>query len=114
MALALDGALATPALRPLANRAYTDAGFLAAELAAVWGSGWFCVGFAHEVPEPGCVRPVDVAGKPLLMARDHDAGSGSSGTSAVIAACASSMRPPASPASSAAPITRGAMRWTGR
>jgi choline monooxygenase len=56
---------------PLGNAAYTDAAFFRAEIDAVWTDGWCCIGFAHEVPEPGSVHPVEIAGKPLLLARDH-------------------------------------------
>jgi len=62
----------TVAGRPLGNRAYVDPGFFASELAAVWSDDWFCLAFAHEVPEPGHVQPVQVGQKPLLLVRDHD------------------------------------------
>ena len=72
MAVALDGAPRAAMVRPLGNRAYADAGFFAAELASVWGGGWCCLGFSHEVPAPGHVHPVEIGRKPLLMVRDHD------------------------------------------
>jgi choline monooxygenase len=72
MAVARDGAPRTVMARPLGNRAYADAGFFAAELASVWDGGWCCLGFSHEVPAPGHVRPMELGGKPLLMVRDHD------------------------------------------
>jgi len=68
VALEVDHAVAA---RPLPNRAYIDPAFFQAELRQLWGSTWFCLGFAHEVPEPGSVEPVDLAGQPLLLARDH-------------------------------------------
>lgn len=71
MALALE-VDQKPAVRPLGNGTYTNPAFFAAELRQVWANGWFCLGFAHEVPDPGCVKPVDVAGWPLLLVRDHD------------------------------------------
>lgn len=71
MAVALENAPARTTVRPLANHAYTDPGFFSTELAKVWATGWFCLGFAHEVPEPGAVLPVDAVGQPLLLVRDH-------------------------------------------
>jgi phenylpropionate dioxygenase-like ring-hydroxylating dioxygenase large terminal subunit len=59
------------AATPLGNRAYTDAAFFRRELDRLWGTSWFCIGFAHEVPEPGDARPVELGGKPLLLVRDH-------------------------------------------
>lgn len=60
-----------PGIEPLGNAAYTDPAFFAAELRQAWSAGWFCLGFAHEVPETGSVKPVELAGQPLLMLRDH-------------------------------------------
>lgn len=71
MAVALETVSEATAAPPLGNSAYTDPAFFAAELDRLWGKSWVCIGFAHEVPEPGCVRPVSLAGKPLLMLRDH-------------------------------------------
>ncbi len=74
MAVAAASEVRAAPVRPLANRAYTDPGFFAAEAAALWAGGWCCIGFAHEVPEPGWVRPVDLGGRPLLLVRDHQGG----------------------------------------
>jgi phenylpropionate dioxygenase-like ring-hydroxylating dioxygenase large terminal subunit len=74
MAVAVERREGTQPARPLGNRAYTDPAFFAAEIDRLWGTGWLCLGFAHEVPEPGHVLPVELAGKPLLLVRDHTGG----------------------------------------
>ena len=71
MAVALETVSEATAALPLGNSAYADPAFFASELDRLWGKSWVCIGFAHEVPEPGCVRPVSLGGKPLLMLRDH-------------------------------------------
>jgi len=71
MAVALEAVSDAPAALPLGNRSYTDPAFFQAELDQLWARTWVCIGFAHEVPEAGCVRPVSLAGKPLLLLRDH-------------------------------------------
>ena len=71
MAVALEVGRETAPVTPLGNRAYTDPAFFAAELDRLWATSWICLGFAHEVPEPGHVRPVSLGGKPLLLVRDH-------------------------------------------
>jgi phenylpropionate dioxygenase-like ring-hydroxylating dioxygenase large terminal subunit len=72
MAEACEAERSAGAARPLGNKAYVDPTFFADELATVWAGGWFCLAFAHEVPEPGHVRPAQLGQKPLLLARDHD------------------------------------------
>lgn len=72
MAVAHRAELTAGGARPLGNRAYVDPTFFADELATVWAGGWFCLAFAHEVLEPGHVRPVQFGQKPLLLARNHD------------------------------------------
>ncbi len=71
MAVALEVGRETAPVTPLGNRAYTDPAFFRAELDRLWGKSWVCLGFAHEVPEPGHVHPVSLGGKPLLLVRDH-------------------------------------------
>ena len=71
MAVAFEVTAETRLAAPLPNAAYTDPGFFTAELDRLWGASWVCLGFAHEVPEPGSVRPVSLGTKPLLMVRDH-------------------------------------------
>jgi choline monooxygenase len=71
MAVALEIERKAASVTPIGNRAYTDPTFFRAELDRLWANSWVCVGFAHEVPEPGDARPVDAGGKPLLLLRDH-------------------------------------------
>lgn len=67
-----------PVLRPierangLPNPCYTDAECFAAERRLVFETGWSAAGFARDAAEPGDVRPVDVFGLPLLLARDGE------------------------------------------
>ena len=44
---------------------------MALENDRVFARNWVCIGFLDDVPEPGDVRPVSVAGKSLLMLRDE-------------------------------------------
>ena len=50
--------------------AYTDQRFWEIECDTVLAEGWVCVGFAHELAEPGDATPVTVAGKPVLLVRN--------------------------------------------
>ncbi|MCA8966314.1 MAG: aromatic ring-hydroxylating dioxygenase subunit alpha [Planctomycetes bacterium] len=57
--------------RPLPASVYTDPAVLATELERGFAGGWCGIGFASDVPNPGDVRPVTLAGRPLLMTRDR-------------------------------------------
>jgi len=50
---------------------YTDEGFWELECETVLAEGWVCVGFAHELTEPGDATPVTVAGKPVLLLKNR-------------------------------------------
>lgn len=50
--------------------AYTDDRFWRVECDTVLNDTWVCVGFVHELPDPGDVTPTAVAGKPILLARN--------------------------------------------
>jgi choline monooxygenase len=52
--------------------AYHDPEFLRAEVAHVLGRNWISVGVAGQVPLPGQIAPVNVAGLPLMMVRGAD------------------------------------------
>jgi len=54
----------------LPGEAYTDAGFLRTEFATLFRDNWVFVAFAHHLPRPGDVRPVQAAGLPLVLVRD--------------------------------------------
>jgi choline monooxygenase len=51
---------------------YTDAGVLAVEQKKLFEDGWVSVLAAGQLPKPGDVRPVTVAGRPLLVVRDRE------------------------------------------
>ena len=50
--------------------AYTDERFWEIERDTVLAENWVCVGFAHELAEPGDAMPVSVAEKPVLLVRN--------------------------------------------
>lgn len=52
--------------------AYTDDSFWRAECNTVLSRNWVCVGFAHELAEPGDAIPITVAGRPLLLVCNAD------------------------------------------
>lgn len=54
----------------LANRYYTDPDCFEDEKHRVFFAGWSGIGFAKDVPEPGCVVPLEFLGMPLLLVRD--------------------------------------------
>jgi phenylpropionate dioxygenase-like ring-hydroxylating dioxygenase large terminal subunit len=49
---------------------YTDPDALRLEWDRIFHRGWSCIGFAHDVANPGDVAPIDHLGAPLIMARD--------------------------------------------
>jgi len=51
---------------------YTDPGVLAVEHKKLFEGGWVSVLAAGQLPKPGDVRPVTVAGRPLLVVRDRE------------------------------------------
>ena len=55
---------------PLPARLYTEPAVLEHELEAAFAAGWASAGLAADVPAPGDVRPVSLAGRPLLLVRD--------------------------------------------
>ena len=54
----------------LPNEAFTSAEFLELENRLLFRRTWMCAGFVHELGAPGSIRPVEVAGVPILLARD--------------------------------------------
>ena len=61
----------SPEAEGLASRWYTDADALEAEFHRIFAAGWFCLGFAKDVPDPGDARPAELLGRPLMMLRDR-------------------------------------------
>ncbi|MEO1210075.1 MAG: aromatic ring-hydroxylating dioxygenase subunit alpha [Cyanobacteria bacterium J06638_20] len=51
--------------------AYTSPEFLDLERQTVFANHWVCVGLASDVPNPGDLLPVDVAGIPIVLVRDR-------------------------------------------
>jgi choline monooxygenase len=56
----------------LPGRAYYDEFFYQAERKHVFAASWTGVGFGSDVPNPGDVKPVSVAGYELLLVRGKD------------------------------------------
>ena len=63
----LDGPLEK--VRGLPNEAYTSQAFFELEQKTLFPRCWTFAGVASELPEVGDVRPVEVAGQPLLLIR---------------------------------------------
>ena len=61
----------TMTARGLPNEAFTSPDFLALELEQLFARTWIFVGVASDISNPGDVKPVEVAGRALLMATDH-------------------------------------------
>ena len=53
---------------------YTSPTFFEFEREAVFGRSWVCVGRADQLPEPGDLLSVSVAGEPLILARIQTGG----------------------------------------
>jgi choline monooxygenase len=51
--------------------AYTNPDFLELERQTLFTNHWVCVGLASDVANPGDMRPVDVAGMPVVLVRDR-------------------------------------------
>jgi phenylpropionate dioxygenase-like ring-hydroxylating dioxygenase large terminal subunit len=60
---------ATVALPP---EVFFDPQFYEFELDAVWGRGWFCIGRATDIPNPGDYYTITVDKDPLLVVRQRD------------------------------------------
>ena len=54
----------------LPSRAYVDAAWFDAEQERIFGRRWVAVCFLHQMAAPGTVRPVVVAGRPVLLVTD--------------------------------------------
>ena len=62
----------TAQARGLPGAAY-QAGFYALEQAALFPAQWCAIGYASDLPEPGDIVPVDLAGSPVILVRGQDA-----------------------------------------
>ena len=68
MALMLDE---TADARGLPNDAFTSPEFLALEFKHVFTRTWTFAGVASDVSEPGDVKPIEIAGRALILLTDH-------------------------------------------
>ncbi|MGY8996344.1 MAG: aromatic ring-hydroxylating oxygenase subunit alpha, partial [Alphaproteobacteria bacterium] len=58
--------------RGLPNAAFTDEDFLKLEQKYLFARTWVFAGQASELPDVGDVRPVSVAGRPVILVRGRD------------------------------------------
>ncbi len=56
----------------LPNPAFTDEAFYALEQERIFARSWVLAGFARDIPEPGDILPVEIAGRPVLLLRDRE------------------------------------------
>ncbi|MGI9319579.1 MAG: aromatic ring-hydroxylating oxygenase subunit alpha, partial [bacterium] len=56
----------------LPNIAYTSEAFYRFEQQTVFRKSWVFAAFAHQLPDPGDMLPVDIAGQPVVIVRDED------------------------------------------
>ena len=62
----IDEALSLP------NPAYTSEDFFQLENERLFSRTWMLAGYGHQVPDPGDVHPVSIAGQPLVIVHGHD------------------------------------------
>ena len=58
----------------LPNAAFTSDAFFALEQARLFARTWVLAGFAHQIPDPGDIVPIEVAGAPVILVRGADGG----------------------------------------
>ena len=58
--------------RLLPPELYTSPEFFAFEKRAIFLKEWLCVGRANQIPDPGDYLTIEIAGEPLIAARDQD------------------------------------------
>ncbi len=58
--------------RGLPNDAYIDDEYFRSEKQALFADNWFAIGFGKDVPQPGCVMPIDFMDIPFLITRNRD------------------------------------------
>ncbi|HWK47700.1 MAG TPA: aromatic ring-hydroxylating dioxygenase subunit alpha [Stellaceae bacterium] len=51
---------------------YTDPAFFGVERELTFGRSWVCAGIVDDLPNPGDLVPIDIAGIPILLARAAD------------------------------------------
>ncbi|MEM7268062.1 MAG: SRPBCC family protein [Pseudomonadota bacterium] len=58
--------------RAMPPSVYTSEAFLKKELEGIFARDWFCVGRASALSEPGDYLTLELAGQPIIVARDKD------------------------------------------
>ncbi|MGC6516781.1 MAG: aromatic ring-hydroxylating oxygenase subunit alpha [Candidatus Puniceispirillaceae bacterium] len=58
--------------RGLPNDAYINEDYFTSETKTVFANNWFAIGFGKDVPEAGCVMPVDFMDIPFLVTRNRE------------------------------------------
>ena len=56
----------------LPNACYIDPAMYQHEQNTLFRDSWVAVGFGKDIPQPGCVKPVNFAGLPMLLVRNQD------------------------------------------
>ena len=56
----------------LPNACYIDSTMYQHEQNTLFRNSWVAVGFGKDIPQPGCVKPVNFAGLPMLLVRNQD------------------------------------------
>ncbi|MGB0198380.1 MAG: aromatic ring-hydroxylating oxygenase subunit alpha, partial [Candidatus Puniceispirillaceae bacterium] len=54
------------------NACYIDPAMYQHEQNTLFRDSWVAVGFGKDIPQPGCVKPVNFAGLPMLLVRNQD------------------------------------------
>ena len=58
--------------RGLSNEAYVARDYYLEERNNIFAKNWFAIGFGKDVPQPGCVKPVDFMDIPFLITRNRE------------------------------------------
>lgn len=56
----------------LPNACYINDDMYKSEQQQIFADGWAAIGFGIDVPDPGCVKPLEFLGIPLLLTRTRD------------------------------------------
>ncbi len=60
-----------PLARGLPAFAYTNDDFFQLEQDKLFPNSWMCVAYAHDIPKAGDAKPVEVAGRPVVLVRNE-------------------------------------------
>lgn len=63
---------AGPLARGLPAIAYTSSDFFQLEQDTLFPNSWVCVGYTHDLPKAGDVKPLDIAGRPIVLVRNSE------------------------------------------